>query len=79
LPALLPECRDVAAVWQVAGGQWRLGFNGLFALDWPAVAAVGKWIGVDVSHPRILRGLRVLEHLELTAQAEKQRSPKESD
>jgi len=43
----MPENRPTFALWQEVCGQWRVGFGGRFALDWPAVFAIAEHLGFE--------------------------------
>lgn len=68
MPTLDPLNAELWSLWAHVQTQWRAGGMGLIGLDWPAVAQIARWFGVDVRIPRLFTGLQQIEEAYLKTQ-----------
>ncbi|MEG6505857.1 DUF1799 domain-containing protein [Nitratidesulfovibrio sp. 1201_IL3209] len=77
-PRLLPENGPPFALWLEVCGQWRAGFGGRYALDWPAVFAIAEHLGFEPdchTWPK----LRALERATLEDDEKRQKDSQNKD
>lgn len=45
----MPANMAIWGFWVRVNGQWRIGFNGRVALDWPAVFQMAEFFGTELT------------------------------
>lgn len=76
--ALSPDAADALSLFRAAGDQWRAGFNGPYALDVNALAAVSGFLRIEVT-PGVFRLVRAAAAEALAIQEERRKEREDAE